>query len=78
MMTMTQLSAEYASSAALLAGRLTQLRMTLRSTEDREDAQRLQRRITELQPMLQQCRRLAELTARYYDRSFYGYDEYRI
>ena len=29
-------------------------------------------------PMLEQCRRLTQLTARYYDRSFCGYGEYRI
>jgi hypothetical protein len=28
--------------------------------------------------MLEQCRRLTQLTARYYDRSFCGYGEYRI
>ena len=29
-------------------------------------------------PMLEQCRRLTQLTARYYDRSFCGYGDYRI
>ena len=32
----------------------------------------------ELKPMLTQCRKLSCLTARYYDRDFYGYDEYRL
>ena len=41
-------------------------------------ARRLRRRIAELRPMLEQCRRLTQLTARYYDRSFCGYGEYRI
>lgn len=67
-MTLAQLSAQYEASAALIAQRLTQLRL----------AQRLRRRITELRPMLAQCRCLAQVTARYYDRDFYGYDEYRI
>ena len=44
----------------------------------REEARRLRRRIAELRPMLEQCRRLTQLTARYYDRSFCGYGEYRI
>ena len=35
-------------------------------------------RLAELKPMLTQCRKLSCLTARYYDRDFYGYDEYRL
>ena len=66
------------SSAALVAGRLAQLRLALRTTGDQEEARRLRRRIAELRPMLEQCRRLTQLTARYYDRSFCGYGEYRI
>ena len=77
-MTLAQLSAQYEASAALIAQRLTQLRLALRTTDDVEEAQRLRRRITELRPMLAQCRCLAQVTARYYDRDFYGYDEYRI
>lgn len=61
-----------------VAGRLAQLRLALRTTGDQEEAQRLRRRIAELRPMLEQCRRLTQLTARYYDRSFCGYGEYRI
>lgn len=58
--------------------RLAQLRLALRTTGDQEEARRLRRRIAELRPMLEQCRRLTQLTARYYDRSFCGYGEYRI
>ena len=53
-------------------------RLALRTTGDQEEARRLRRRIAELRPMLEQCRRLTQLTARYYDRSFCGYGEYRI
>lgn len=60
------------------AGRLAQLRLALRTTGDQEEARRLRRRIAELRPMLEQCRRLTQLTARYYDRSFCGYGDYRI
>ena len=73
-MTLSQLSVQYDASAALVAGRLAQLRLALRTTGDQEEARRLRRRIAELE----QCRRLTQLTARYYDRSFCGYGEYRI
>lgn len=76
-MTLSQLSVQYDASAALVAGRLAQLRLALRTTGDQEEARRLRRRIAELRPMLEQCR-LTQLTARYYDRSFCGYGEYRI
>ena len=72
-MTLSQLSVQYDASAAL-----AQLRLALRTTGDQEEARRLRRRIAELRPMLEQCRRLTQLTARYYDRSFCGYGEYRI
>ena len=62
-MTLSQLSVQYDASAALVAGRLAQLRLALRTTGDQEEARRL---------------RLTQLTARYYDRSFCGYGEYRI
>lgn len=77
-MTLSQLSVQYDASAALVAGRLAQLRLALRTTGDQEEARRLRRRIAELRPMLEQCCRLTQLTARYYDRSFCGYGEYRI
>ncbi len=77
-MTLSQLSVQYDASAALVAGRLAQLRLALRTTGDQEEARRLRRRIAELRPMLEQCRRLTQLTARYYDTSFCGYGEYRI
>ena len=77
-MTLSQLSVQYDASAALVAGRLAQLRLALRTTGDQEEPRRLRRRIAELRPMLEQSRRLTQLTARYYDRSFCGYGEYRI
>ena len=49
-----------------------------RQNEELMEARRLRRLIAELRPMLEQCRRLTQLTARYYDRSFCGYGEYRI
>ena len=77
-MTLQEISVLYDESAAQLSGRLSELRLCLRQTEDAEEARRLRRRIEELRPLLTQCRKLSGLTERYYDRSFYGYREYRI
>lgn len=77
-MTLQEISARYADSAARIAGRLAELRLCLREAEDEDEAYHLRRRIAELKPLLTQCRKLACLTERYYDRSFYGYGEYRI
>lgn len=49
-MTLSQLSVQYDASAALVAGRLAQLRLALRTTGDQEEARRLRRRIAELTP----------------------------
>lgn len=43
-----------------------------------DSARQLRRRLTELQPMLRQCRQLARLTAHYYDRSDRSYDPFRL
>lgn len=78
-MTLKEMSVQYDCSGALIAGRLAELRLALRAAGgDEQAASGLRRRIAELKPMLTQCRRLSSLTARYYDRDFYGYDEYRI
>ena len=39
---------------------------------------RIDRRIKELTPMLQECRDLAELTARYYERSYHKHERYTL
>lgn len=49
-MTLSQLSVQYDASSALVAGRLAQLRLALRTTGDQEEARRLRRRIAELRP----------------------------
>ena len=71
LMTLLELSEQYAASAQLLRGRIRQLRQMERSAVDEETRQRLQRRIADLQPMLSQCRQIQLLTAHYYERSFH-------
>ncbi len=77
-MTLEEMSVLYDGSAALIAGRLAELRLRLRQTEDTEEVRCLHRRIEALQPMMTQCRKLTGVTGRYYDRSFYGWREYRL
>lgn len=77
-MTLSQLSVQYDASAALVAGGWRSCAWPCVPPAIRRRPGRLRRRIAELRPMLEQCRRLTQLTARYYDRSFCGYGEYRI
>ena len=69
-MTLFELSREYAASAELIARRLCTLRQMYRQSPDAVERQQLQRRISELRPLLRQCREVQKLTAHYYDRSF--------
>ena len=75
-MTLLEMSVLYADSAAAIRCRIRELREAIQAHEDPEEAQRLQRRIAELTPLLRETRELAKLTAHYYDRSFYRNDRY--
>ena len=77
-MTLLEMSALYAESAAALRRRIGELRQAARELKDEEDRRLLQRRITELTPLLQETRELAALTARYYDRSYHRHERYTI
>ena len=77
-MTLWQLSQEYARSADLIAGRMARLRQEEAETGDEAQRLVLRRRIMELRPLLRQCRQLPRLTERYYDRSYYRDEAYRI
>ena len=75
-MALDDLSAEYRRSANLLKDRLSQLRKELKATKDPETVYRLKRRIAELTPMLTEMNELAEITARYYEPSYYRSAKY--
>ena len=77
-MTLLEISAQYADSAALIRARICELRADERLAEDPAAAGRLRRRINELTPLLRDCRELAVLTARYYDRSYHKHERYTI
>ena len=77
-MTLAELSALYEESARLLRTRLALLRRQLRECADSEERWHLQRRITELTPMLTQMNELADLTAHYYDRGYWRDEKYTM
>lgn len=66
--TLLEMSAQYAERAAVLRGRIVELRGLERAETDREAARALHRRIAALMPLWQEARDLARLTAHYYDR----------
>ena len=70
-MTLRELSYEYKEHADMLAVRIRALRQWARETEDAEQKARLERRIAELRPLLQEARELAVLTRHYYDRRYH-------
>lgn len=77
-MKLAELSPLYEDSARCIQGRMEELRLRLRATDDPECAHQLRRRLAELQPLLRQCRQLAQLTAHYYDRSYRRYEQFTL
>mgnify|MGYP003176020650 CR=1 FL=1 len=61
-MTLYQISFTYRADAAVLRTRISELRAAARAAQDREEAERLKRRIAELQVLRRQSSELAELT----------------
>ena len=72
-MTLLELAAVYAENAAVLHGRITELRRMVRLEPDRETARALQRRVEALLPLWREARSLARITAHYYDREAFGW-----
>ena len=77
-MKLAEMSPLYEDSARRIQTRMEELRLRLRTTDDPDSVCRLRRRLTELQPLLRQCRQLAQLTAHYYDRSDRRHDASRL
>jgi len=77
-MKLKELSGGYRTGEALLAQRIRELRGTLRETDDPDSCAALRRRIRELQPLRQECRELAELTERYYEKGYRRHEKYTI
>lgn len=77
-MTLQELSKEYEKSAAILLERIRELRLRLKKAQDAEAIFWLKRRIAVLSQMRKEAVELAELTAHYYERSYWRNEKYRI
>lgn len=73
-MTLLEMSAVYADSAAALRLRIAELRTAMERLSDPEELRALRARIAALDPLLREARALAELTAHYYDRSYHKHE----
>ena len=73
-MTLLEMSAVYADSAAALRLRITELRTAIELLSAPEELRALRARIAALDPLLREARALAELTAHYYDRSYHKHE----
>ena len=77
-MTLLEMSAVYADSAAALRLRIAELRAAMGALSDPEELRALRARIAALYPLLREARALAELTAHYYDRSYRKHEKYTL
>lgn len=77
-MTLQEMSACYAESAAAVAAILRELRARLRSSEDENERIFLRCRISMLNAVLTQARELAQLTAHYYERGYWRNEKYTL
>ena len=73
-MTLLEMSAVYADSAAALRLRIAELRASMGALSDPEELRAMRARIAALDPLLREARALAELTAHYYDRSYHKHE----
>ena len=70
-MALKEMAVEYRQAAHLLRNRLKELRLALKLAKTSEDRWRLQRRISELTPMLTHTNKVAALLEHYYERGYY-------
>ena len=77
-MTLEEISRYYEVSADLLRERLMLLRRELEAARDPEQIWNLQRRISELTPVLTEMNELRELTAHNYERGYYRSEKYTL
>ena len=75
-MRLAELSEGYLLSAALVRDKMRLLRACLKTAETPEARASLRHQLSLLSPILTQCYELAELTAHYYERSFYRNEKY--
>ena len=77
-MKLAELAPGYLAAGALLRPQLRALRRTLAASADAQERAALRSQIAALSTIYTQCRKLAELTAHYYERGFYRDDNYTL
>ena len=77
-MTLLELSYEYSAHAEALSLRIRTLKEQVKTAETSEERWRLERRIAELRPLLQEARELSVFTHNYYDRGYHRNEKYTI
>ena len=77
-MTLKEMSPQYADSAELMRARIRGLRAEVRQQDDPDVVRMLNRRIDDLTPLLRECREIAVLTDRYYERSYHKHERYTL
>ncbi len=77
-MTLLEMSAHYSADAEAFSQRIRTLRRLMAQEKNAARRRQLDRRIKELQPLLQQSRALSRLTAHYYDRGAKKYEQYQL
>lgn len=77
-MKLEELSEGYRQAALPLREKLRLLRLALRAADDAQRRAVLRHEIALLSGIMTQCRELAELTAHYYERSYWRNDKYTL
>ena len=77
-MTLREMSYEYKAHADELSLRIKELRAAAKAEKSPSEKYKLERRIAELRPLLQEARELAVLTRHYYDRRYHRNDKYTL
>lgn len=77
-MKLQELSSGYLAAAQQLQRNLTALRQELRCCQEPHRRAMLRHQIARLARILTQCRELAELTAHYYERSYFRSEKYTL
>ena len=77
-MKLSELAPLYRAGEEVILERIRELTEQMEGAADPEEIRALGRRIGELKPMMRQCRELAELTARYYERGYCRNAKYTV
>ena len=77
-MKLAELAPGYRAAGALLKPQLRALRSALAAASDAQERAALRSQIAALSTIYTQCRKLAELTAHYYEREFYRDGNYTL